>query len=139
MITDARTFAVRAGGLVVLLLAIAGCSSREGVVSGNVKVGDKPVEEGSILFLPTDGKTPTAGGPIKGGRYSVKVPVGSMKVCISCPRVVGKKKLYPTKDSPEQDVTEESVHPKHSDPVKTELTLDVKPGTNEKDWVVQPK
>jgi hypothetical protein len=133
----ARFWTVLSLGLALGLCC--GCSGSDAVVTGTVKIGDSPVEEGSILFLPTDGKTPTAGGPIKGGRYSVKVPIGSMKVAISCPRVVGKKKLYPTKDSPEQDVTQESVHPRHSDPQKTELTLEVKQGTNEKDWVVDRK
>jgi hypothetical protein len=121
-----------APALLAALLAQAGCGSRDAQVQGTVQVDGKPLEKGWIIFVPADGKTKTAGGEIKGGHYSVKVPVGTMKVSISAPQVVGKKKLYDTPDSPEQDVTSEALPPRYNR--QSDLTLDVKPGTNPKDY-----
>jgi hypothetical protein len=133
-----RVVLARAGGFALILLALAGCgNSKEGQVSGTVKVGGAPLETGSITFLPADGKTATAGAEIKNGRYSAKVPVGMMKVSISSPKVVGKKKVYPTPESPEMPITVEAILERYND--KTELTLDVKPGTNNKDWDLDKK
>jgi hypothetical protein len=127
-----------AGAVLAAVLVLAGCgSNNDGQVSGTVKLDDTPIETGSITFVPVDGKTTTAGGPIKAGRYSVKVPVGKMKVSISMPRVVGKKKIYNTPDSPEMPVTKEGVPEQYNE--KTELTFDVQPGGNEKNWDLKSK
>jgi hypothetical protein len=55
-----------------------------------------------------------------------------MKVSISAPKVVGKKKIYPTADSPEMPVTREALPARYNE--QTELTLDVTAGTISKDW-----
>jgi hypothetical protein len=129
---------VRAGGVLAALLALAGCGGgKTAQVNGTVKVDGKPVESGAIMFVPVDGKTSTAGGEIKDGRYSVQVPVGAMKVSISAPKVVGKKKVYPTPNSPEMPVTKEALPARYNE--QTELRLDVKPGTNPKDFDLQGK
>jgi hypothetical protein len=128
-----------AGGVLVALLALAGCAANTGQVSGTVKVDGEPVETGSILFVPADGKGSTAGGKIEKGQYSVKVPLGSMKVAISAPRVVGKKKLYPTADSREVTLTKESLPERYSDEKQTELKLEVVAGKNPKDWDLKTK
>jgi hypothetical protein len=130
---------VRAGLTVALavLLALAGCSAKDGKVTGTVTIDGTPLESGSILFVPVDGKSPTTGGSIKEGRYSVRVPPGTMKVSISAPEVVGKKKIYPTADSPEMPVTKERLPPRYNE--STELTLEVKLGTNEKDFELHSK
>jgi hypothetical protein len=121
-----------AGAAILVGLALAGCGGNEARVSGTVKVDGKPIANGMITFMPVDGKTATAGGKIKDGHYSVKVPVGAMKVSISEPKFVRKKKLYDTPNSPEQDVTEESLPARYNE--NTELTFDVRPGRNEKDF-----
>lgn len=126
------------GVLIVFLLALAGCGDGStGEVNGSVKVDGQPVEEGAITFIPVDGKTTTAGGSIKSGHYSAKVPVGVMKVEIRKPKITGYKKLYPTPDSQTRPVTEESLPAKYNE--KTQLQLDVKPGANTKDWELQSK
>ena len=51
-----------------------------------VEMDGNPVEAGTIMFVPVDGQTPTAGGEIKNGRYSVRVPIAEMK-CVSRPPV----------------------------------------------------
>jgi hypothetical protein len=126
------------GGLSLALLAVAGCSG-DGMttVSGTIKHNGKLVESGAINFTPADGKGPVTGGAIKDGAYSARVPPGLMKVSISEAVVVGKKPIYPTKNSPEMPITKEGLPEKYN--VKTELTLDVKGGTLEKNWDLETK
>jgi hypothetical protein len=126
------------GALIVVLVILAGCGGASmGEVSGTVKVDGEPLKTGAILFVPVDGKTQTAGGTIDGGSYSVKVPVSVMKVSITAPKVVGYKKLYNTPDSPKMPLTAEALPAKYNE--RTELQLDVKPGTNAKDWELKSK
>jgi hypothetical protein len=65
------------------------------------------------------------------------VPIGNSKIEIRVPKVVGKKKLYDTPDSPVQDLMAETLPEKYNE--KTELTFEVKPGTNEKNWELSTK
>jgi len=125
----------RGGGALVSALGLVfllGCSSKEGTVSGTIKVNGELVESGGIKFMPADGQASITGGMIENGRYSVRVPVGKMKVAITVPKVVGKKKVYNTPTSPEMPVTAERLPARYND--KTELDIDVKPGNNPKDW-----
>jgi hypothetical protein len=130
-----------AGGVVLLavLLVAAGCGdSTMGRVTGKILVDGTPASgpsgrEPSISFIPADGSGPTAGGKIKDGYYDVKASVGPNKVQIRVSRPTGqKKKLYPTPESPERDVYEEILPKQYND--ETELTYEVRPGRNQKDW-----
>ena len=123
----------------LLLIAQLGCGGSDGMseVTGTVTLDAKPLESGAISFVPVDGQSTTAGGEIKQGRYSVQVPPVAMKVSISSPKVVGKKKLYDTPDSATMDITQEAVPAKYNE--RTELQIDVKPGTNEKNFELQSK
>ncbi len=125
-----------AGVFVAVAVLVAGCSGGPefGDVSGTVSYDGKPVEDGSITFTPTDGKGQGGGGTIKDGKYTAKVSLGTMKVNISGSKVVGKKKVYNTPNSPEMPITEEILPNKYSDRNKTELTFEVKPGPGEKNW-----
>ena len=126
------------GATLVAALLIVGCSdSTTARVSGKVQVGGKALEKGAIQFVPADGKTTTAGGEITGGSYSVRVPVGSMKVSISAPKVVGTKKIYPKADSPEMPITAEALPARYN--TESKLMLEVKPGSNTKDWELDEK
>jgi len=106
-------------------------------VSGAVTVDGKPLEVGSIQFTPVDGKTPVTGGAIQGGNYSVRVHVGTIKVSISAPKVVGQKKVYDAPDSPVRPLTAESLPERYNE--KSELKLEVKSGRNPKDWALESK
>ena len=117
---------------VLSLFTLVGCGDGMGEVNGTVTFEGTPIEEGAISFYPTDGKTPTTGGAIKGGQYSVKVPPGTMKVVISLPKITGKKKIYNTTNSPEMPITVEALPAKYNE--KSELTLEVVAGANRKDW-----
>lgn len=125
-------------GLLSVLVVLMGCSSEQmGDVSGLVTLGGTPVANGAITFTPVDGSGRTAGCPIKDGKYTAQVPVGKMQVSITVPRVVGKKKLYNTPDSPEGDLYDESAPAKYNS--QTELELDVTSGRNAKDWSLNAK
>jgi hypothetical protein len=123
--------------LLVAALGLVGCGSNEPTVSGMVTVDGKRLPEGSITFFPADGKTHTAGGKVFDGHYSMNVPAGHMKVNISGPKIIGYKKLYNRPGSAERPLFGEALPAKYNE--KTELTLDVKPGTNEKNFELQSK
>ena len=124
------------GGFLIAVLILAGCdSSNVAVVTGTAKFDGKPIEKGSIGFYPVDGATSTAGGEITNGQYSVKVPVGLMKVYIGgVPKVVGMKEVKEGPGGKGGPKTVESIPAKFSDQQKTELRFEVKPGTNQKNW-----
>jgi hypothetical protein len=119
--------------VLVAAILIAGCEKPNiGVVTGTIAVDGSPAKSGSIAFFPTNGKSPTAGAEIVAGQYTANVPLGTAKVEIRVPKVVGQKKLYDTPDSPMKQILAESLPPKYND--ATELTLDVRPGENRKDY-----
>jgi hypothetical protein len=127
---------MRKAWLPLAVILAAGCSGDQRVpVSGRITVNGEDLPEGTISFFPTGGKGATTGGPVEAGRYSVRVPPGSMKVVISAPKVVGKKKIYPKPGSPEMPITVERLPAKYND--TSELKLDVKPGMAEKDWALE--
>ena len=131
-------YAACASGILAALVVLAGCSPpTTAEVSGLVTIDGQPVQRGAINFDPVDGNTPTAGGVINEGRYSVMVPITTMKVRIKASKVVGKRKLYDTPDSKEVDVVEEAAPARYN--TETELTFEVKPGKNHKDFELQSK
>ena len=109
-----REYAVSIGLAAVLLGA--GCNGNSGraKIHGKVTLDGQPVPSGSIAFIPTDGKGQTAGAMINNGAYEAEVPVGAMRVEIHYPKVVGKRKLYDTPDSPTVDRTEEQIPPNYN-------------------------
>jgi hypothetical protein len=121
-----------------LFLAAIGCGGGHKMadISGTVKVDGNPVD-GSMTFVPVDGNSQTAGCEIKNGKYSAQVPIGMMKVSISVPVLDYKKKLYNTPDSPTGDMMKESLPARYN--AETELTVEIKSGSNQKDWELQSK
>ena len=61
----------RVGLAVLVAFLVAGCGGGMATVSGKVTYDGSPVEDGTITFLPADGKGPSAGGKISGGSYVV--------------------------------------------------------------------
>ena len=80
---------------------------------------------------------PTAGTELKEGKFSSQAAIGECKVEIRVPKVVGKKKLYDTPDSPVQDLMEEVLPAKYNE--ASELRIEIKKGTNEKNWDLKTK
>jgi hypothetical protein len=120
--------------MLLSLLALTGCGGDRKLVTvaGSVTLDGEPVESGAILFVPVDGNAQTTGGEIRNGRYSVQVPPGVMKVSLSAPKVVGRKKIYPTPNSPEMPVTVEALPARYNE--QTELTIEVTARGNRQDF-----
>jgi hypothetical protein len=60
-----------------ILAVVAGCSAPNATVSGDVSYDGKPVKNGYVTFMPSNGQGAVAGGPISDGKYTVKnVPPG---------------------------------------------------------------
>ena len=76
-------------------LAVAGCGDGRVPVNGMVLFEGTPVEEGMITLEPVDGRGPTTGGMITGGRYDLKgearATVGEKVVRIVALRKTGRK------------------------------------------------
>jgi len=124
-------------GVLLGLGSVLGCgkSGKEASIHGMVKLDGDPVENGTIQFIPVDGKTPSAGVAIKNGYYEADVPIGKHRVEIRYAKVVGSKKLYDTPDSPMVDETKEQVPERYNlhsklvediDGKKSEVNFDLK-------------
>lgn len=127
--------------LACLLLSGCGDDSKTGTVSGTVTVnGEIPMDGSSINFVSSDGKSSSSGDTLKQGKYSATVPIGTVKVEIRVPRPLTRAKPGPKSDGPGPGASgfiEESLPAEYND--KTTLTLEVKPGSNEKNWEIQTK
>lgn len=124
--------AALAGGVLVLLLAGAGCSNdpfRQ--VSGSVTLDGKPLPEGEIIFISPDNSTTPSTGPITNGTFRCKATVGAKKVQVNAVRDTGKVELG-------AKVYESIIPPKYNS--QTTLTADVKDsGPNEFTFEVKSK
>ncbi len=121
----------------VALAAVAGCTAKKPVLSGVVTLDGQPLDNGSVTFVPVAGDGQTAGATLgPDGRYRVELSPTKMKVVIRSPKVVGKRKMYETPDSPMVEIYDEVLPPRYSDQNKTELTVTVEPGENEKDFAL---
>jgi hypothetical protein len=129
----------------LLVIGLAGCSDGPamGTVSGTVTVdGAVPADGASINFIPKDGAGMTTGQTLDKGKYSLKVPVGLMKVEIRAPKPA--KAKGPAKEGPGGGPgpgaggwIEESLPLEYHE--KSTLTLEVKPGSQEKNWECSTK
>ena len=119
---------------ITIIAITVGCSKGPpmGEVSGTVTVNGTPAKTGSISFFPLDRKSVTSGAAIQDGKYMAKVPLGAVKVEIRVSKVIGRKRIYNTPNSPIQDILQEVLPPKYND--QTELELDVQAGKNQKDY-----
>ncbi|HEY1378351.1 MAG TPA: hypothetical protein VGF55_16250 [Gemmataceae bacterium] len=119
----------------VALVAAAGCTAKKPVLSGVVTLDGQPLDNGSITFIPVAGDGQTAGATLgPDGRYRVAVSPTKMKVVIRAAKVVGKRKMYETPDSPMVEIYEEVLPARYSDTNKSELTVTVEPGEHEHDF-----
>jgi hypothetical protein len=105
-------------------------------VEGSVTLDGQPVQNGTISFVPADGKTASAGGKIADGKYSVAVPPGPKRVEIAASKVVGQRPAYAgDPNSPMIDITESIIPPRYN--AQSELTFEVKAGDNQKDFALK--
>jgi hypothetical protein len=120
-----------AGAGLLLLVTALGCGGggSGARVHGRVTLDGAPVD-GSIRFVPTDGKTPTAGAPIEGGEYSAeKIPVTSMRVEITAAKGGPQPpRTYDTANPQPLIQTKELIPARYN--TKSDLKCDVQRGDN---------
>ncbi len=105
-----------------------GCSAdvKQGTVSGTVTLDGQPLKSGTIRFDSADGHAAAVDTSITDGKFDVKMAPGDKRVTITSPKVIGKKKMYDTPDSPTYDITEEQLPKRYN--ANSELKLTVKVG-----------
>lgn len=127
---------LRIASLAVLCVMTVGCYASRPVLEGTVTLDGVPIEKGTIMLVPADGKGPTAGCGIEAGKYSMQASLGTMKVVISAPRKNGK---MPDPMSPNTgamiDRYTDSVPDRYN--ANTELEFTVKPGMNKHNFELE--
>ena len=104
-------------------------------VDGEIKFEGEPIEKGNILFAPSDGTGPTAGGEITNGQFSISVPPGLKRIEVRSPKVVGQRKVSEGPVSPSEVMEEripstynrKSTLTKEIQMPQTRIDLDLKP------------
>jgi hypothetical protein len=116
-----------------------GCSAdvKHGTVSGTVALDGQPLKSGTIRFDSSDGRTAAADATIVDGKFNVTLPPGDKRVSITSPKVIGKKKMYDTPDSPVYDVTEELLPKRYN--AQSTLTMIVTADAQEKEFSLTSK
>lgn len=123
------------GSLFFSMTLLAGCGGSRpssATVSGEVRVDGQPLERGTISFAPLEGAGNPATGEIAQGRYEVRMNSGKMRVMISAPVVVEKKKDSTAPDANWVEIANESLPDKYHS--KSTTHYDVRPGSQTKDW-----
>jgi hypothetical protein len=125
--------------LPALALWAAGCSDGSTTtLTGTVTLDGQPLPEGTVRLVPTDPtKGGTAGAAIKDGKFTAEVPPGELRVEISAPKVVGKRKAYDTPESPTVDIVEELIPARYN--VNSELKVTVKKGGQKETFALLSK
>ena len=125
--------------VVMFIVAATGCGGGDGLaeVRGTVTVDGEPAKVGAITFIPLDGASQTAGATIVDGAYTARVAPGTFKVELRVSKVVGEKKVYDAPDAPVKQILAETLPPRYND--ESELTLEVQPGENQKDYSLTTK
>jgi hypothetical protein len=128
-----------------LVLLCTGCGNRHenrASISGEMKLDGRPIEQGSIQFLPMQGvEGSITGGDVVKGRYQLSgkagPAVGWNRVEIHGLRKTGKTipKPFPQQGTVEELV--EAVAPRYNS--ESTLKVEVKPGDNTADFEVTSK
>ncbi len=132
--------------LLLLAMSVSGCSRtnpNQGNVSGNVILDGKPIERGTIAFLPIGGTQGAAtGGPIENGHFELVgqhgPTVGWNRVEIRSPRKTGRTIPLGFGASGEMIEEEtEAVAPQFN--IDSTLKTEITPGDNHCDFEVSAK
>jgi len=131
------THSLKALGALLAIVVLVGCGSRSGLdlhrVTGKVTFDGEPVKDGRILFRATDGDQRAFSGPIENGLYKLEARPGKMRGEITASRIVPGK--FDTSNPGEKVPIGEMYIPARYNS-KTELTTEVKPGSNTADFAL---
>ena len=133
---------MRLATLLLIFLGIAtGCGGGFATIDGNVTFDGQPVEQGAIVFEPTDRMGAVAGATIQNGKYRIgadsKMAPGSKTVRITAMRATGKK-IKTGPPAPEDTLVDEIlpyIPARYNE--KSQLTLQVVPGPAKHDFGLQ--
>ena len=106
-----------------------GCGRGVGLteINGTVLYKGKPVEKGTISFMPADGNGPTAAGIVADGKYVMKVSSGRKQVRIEAFHVKGQRRFLPNDpNSPMIDIQDQILPERYN--AKSGLFRDVEAG-----------
>lgn len=123
-------------------LASLGCSrSDRAAVSGQVTLDGSSVENGVISFIPADGNSSRAAwAEIKSGRYAIPAKLGAgigiNRVEVSWPRKTGKMRPALPPAPPVEEAVE-AIPPRYN--CRSELRVEIKPGSNQADFQLKSK
>jgi hypothetical protein len=123
---------IRGSVFAAFATVLVGCGPAHVPVSGSVTVDGKPMDDGSIAFVPLDGSAEqvTVGGHVANGTYSIDktrgLSTGKYKVEIRWSKKTGKK--VPNGDGGTNDVVVEGLPAKYN--TSSELTAEIKSGPN---------
>jgi hypothetical protein len=122
--------------LLACLLLVGGCGDgtpRRYEITGNVRFQGQPLDEGSILFIPTDPELSPSGAPIRGGAYEVPKSHGLTPGVYEVRVTSGERGTDIRKElDPEQaggepyPIARERIPPRYN--TKSELKIEVKDG-----------
>ena len=132
--------------LTILLPMVTGCGHRvpqRAAVAGSVTFDGRPLEQGSILFVPVEGvQGIAAGGRIEHGQYRLSATDGPMagrhRVEIRAARKTGKMVRTSTVLRNETAAEIVELIPPRFNSAST-LRVDIKPGDNTADFAVESK
>jgi hypothetical protein len=110
-----------------LALALAGCGDGKGSVSGTVTLDGKPVADGAVTFVKTEGEQVREGAVIKAGAFVAKMPPGKYRIELTGKKSAGTRvqKGFDGKDET-IEMTEELFPERYN--VKSELIRDIPAG-----------
>lgn len=131
-----RWFMIRPVPAILLVFLATGCGPSKPIVKGIVTLDGTPIEKGTIMLMPVDGKGQTAGGGIEAGRYSFPASVGTVKVIITAHRKDGTMPDplgYGSGAMIDRYVN--YVPERYNE--KTDLTVAIKPGLNTHDFTLE--
>ena len=120
------------------LFVLAGCRRSDGLIniSGAVSYDGKPIQQGTIQFVPAPGESsPLAAAKIVDGKYSVKAKCGPKKVEIQGFNVVGRERFLGT--GPEVDTLKQVLPSCYNS--KSELTCEIKSGVHTYDFALEKR
>jgi hypothetical protein len=102
------------------------------VATGEVRLNGQPIPTGAIRFVRTTSDPVTAGAVIRNGRYRTELPEGLYRVEVTARQVVGRETVTAYGVTQDADRTAEAVPERYN--TRSELTADVRPGTNRFDF-----
>jgi hypothetical protein len=121
--------------LLFVLSLLGGCSPAAATVSGEVTVDGQPLKKGFIVYSPADQNGIPMTAEIENGAYTLKTVAGPKFVQISGQVLVEERKDPSNPDAPPIPIWRETLPDRYHS--KSQLTFDVKPGKNTKDWSVE--